>query len=224
VASEKTMVGSETSAPPEPRADEWQPWTLAGRGEFLPPPPSSDTLQVSRDDRQKAEHIYEAAAPDARSRAVFWDSPAGVFDYWYTLAAQKMAEYHLDSDALRAARIYALISVAHEDAANACWHAMIAYRVLRPAGISAATLMSIFLAQTPGYPSLPACLAGAMSGILGDVFLADAAQIGSTAEEAAQAGLWTSASLPSHVAAGYTLGRVVALRVQASPRTWIWGE
>lgn len=63
-----------------------------------------------------------------------------------------------------------------------------------------------------------------MAGILTSSFPADAASIMVVAQEASQAGVWVGTNLPSDVQAGYTLGRVVALRVLAYPLARPWGD
>jgi membrane-associated phospholipid phosphatase len=205
----------------EPLTPPWRPWTLAYAGEFLPPAPAAWAAQATRDELLHLQQVQTAASSDARSAALFWNSFAGTYAYWYDLAAEKMAHYHMDTNPPLAARIYALMSVAHDDASDACWDALSTYRVLRPS-LATSEALPLTAATPYSFPSVTACLAGSMSVVLAAVFTLDAPAIQASGEQAAQAGLWVDGALPDDVRAGRALGRVVALHVLSHPLSWLW--
>jgi hypothetical protein len=211
-----------TAAAHEPLSLPWRPWTLAYAGALLPPEPGAATLQATRAGLLDLQRAHAAAGAEARSAAVFWTSFAGTHAYWYDLATKKMAEYHLDENPVKAARIYALMSVAHDDSSNACWDAMYTYRVVRPAAINGAGSSSLTPVVPYMYPAAHACLAGSMSVVLSAAFSLDARAIQMAADDAAQAGLWIDGALPGDIQAGFALGRLVALHVLSHPLSWLW--
>jgi membrane-associated phospholipid phosphatase len=143
----------------------------------------------------------------------------GIFGDWYTIAGQRIFEYKLDGNGPRAARIYALMSVAHYDAAVACWDAKFEYWAIRPFQLDP-TVTTLF--PTPNHPSYPAahgCLSGAIAAILAHLFPREAASITAKADDNAMSRLWAGIHFPSDIEAGLTLGRRVAELVIDRVRT-----
>ena len=214
------------NAPPptEPHSPDWRPWTLAYAGQFLPAAPAAESTEALRSALRGVSEVHAAASAEERARAAFWGSFAGSHAYWYEVAADTMARHHLDTDPPLAARIYALMSVAHDDASNACWDALSTYRVLRPTlGVAGETPL-VAAPSLYSYPSLYACMAGAMSTIMAAVFPSDAQVLLATGHDAARAGLWADGTLPGDVKAGEELGRNVALHVLSHPLSWLSGQ
>lgn len=210
------------AASAEPLSPPWRPWTLGYAGDFLPAAAAPATQEATNEVLLKLQQSLAISGDSARTTAGYWTSFAGTHTYWYDLAAEKMAQYHMDENPPLAARVYALMSVAHDDSSNVCWHAMYTYRVLRPS-ISTDDAPRLIPPTPYSYPSAQACLASSMSTVLAAVFPLDARTIQSTAEEAAQAGLWVDGTLPSDVHAAAELGRLVALHVLSHPLSWLWG-
>lgn len=111
---------------------------------------------------------------------------------------------------MRAARTYALMSVAHYDAIVACWDAKYAYWAIRPFQLDPEV---VTLFPTPNHPSYPAahgCVSGASAPALAALFPAEAAAITALAEEAGMSRLWGGIHYRSDIETGLALGWSVA--------------
>jgi hypothetical protein len=87
---------------------------LSAPDQFGPaPPPASDSAE---DQADLDELTSFQRTVDSNTKALYAQSPDGIFTSWYTLASQRIFEHHLDTNAPRAARIYALLGVVHHDA------------------------------------------------------------------------------------------------------------
>jgi membrane-associated phospholipid phosphatase len=122
-------------------------------------------------------------------------------------------EYQLNSNPPRAARAYAIQSVALCDAAIACWDAKYAYWLIRPVQLDP-EIKPLF--PTPNHPSYPAahgCLSFAAATSLGHLFPRDAAALTALANEANESRIWAGIHYRSDTVAGAALGRAVANKV-----------
>ena len=98
--------------------------------------------------------------------ANYWEYYGGRanFEYWNSQAGKKLFEYGLDANPPRAARVYALLHIAHYDATIACWDAKYAYWDARPAMLDP-TITTIFATPNhPSYPSSHGCQSSAPAG------------------------------------------------------------
>jgi hypothetical protein len=86
-------------------------------------------------------------------KALYWQTFDGIFGFWYNTASQRIFEHHLDTDPPMAARIYALLSVAHYDALVACFDGKYTYWAMRPFMYDK-NFVTLF--PTPNHPSYPA--------------------------------------------------------------------
>jgi membrane-associated phospholipid phosphatase len=146
-------------------------------------------------------------------KAAYWQLPDGAFQSWYDFAGLRMFEEGLDANAPQAARIYALMSVAHYDAIVACWDSKYAYWYFRPFQMDAA-LTTVF--PTPNYPSYPsghACASTAMSEVLAAEFPAAAEAIRARAHEALESRIWAGIHVRHELVAGQKIGMAVADKV-----------
>ena len=98
--------------PVEPTAGKWQTWVLASGDEVRPAPP------LAYDSPELAAELQETMSFtrtwQTNQKAAFWHGPEGTFETWYNYAALRMFEQGLDANPPAAARIYALMSVAHQ--------------------------------------------------------------------------------------------------------------
>ena len=83
---------------------------------------------------------------------------------WQAELSQKLFEYRLDTNPPRAARAYALVSIAGYDAAVACWDAKYAYWAPRPIQVDP-TVTPLF--TTPLHPSYPSAHSSVVGATLG---------------------------------------------------------
>ncbi len=200
-------------SPVEPNAGQWQPWVLASGDEVRPEPPlAADSPELAAE--LQAVQTFTRTWQTNQTAAA-WQLPPGAFESWYNFANLRMFEQGLDANPVRAARTYALMSVAHYDAIIACWDAKYAYWYFRPVQMDP-TLTTTF--PTPNYPSYPsghACASGAISEVLADQFPAYADVIRGRATEALESRMWAGIHFPFEMAVGREMGQAVAEKVLA---------
>jgi hypothetical protein len=191
----------------EPLAGTWKTWVLRSGDQLRPGPP------LAYNSSEKRGGIERDQEPDAQFRnepeGVLLPSPEGVFTNWYQTLSQRLFESRLDGNAPRAARAYALASIAHHDASVACWDGKYAYWAIRPFQLDS-TVTPLF--PSPNHPSYPAahgCYSGAIARVIGQLFpdFEDTMEARST--EAAESRIWAGIHYRSDVNAGLTIGRKV---------------
>lgn len=216
--------------PAEPLAGNWRPWVLSSGSQLRPnAPPAHDSdrkQQELAEIRQFLEtgtanpvafywvrdpqgHVFDGAAPIAIAQAAFrWCVLNHLL--WGEQVADKVLQYRLDTNAPRAARVYALVAVAGFDATIACWDAKYAYWAARPIHLDP-TIKALFPTPLhPTYPSGHATIAGATSGVLAQLFPRDGICFEREAEELAASRAWAGIHFRSDNEDGLTLGRAVA--------------
>jgi membrane-associated phospholipid phosphatase len=119
----------------------------------------------------------------------------------------------LDSDAPRAARAYALQTIAQHDATLACWDSKFTYLELRPPQADPTIVPLFALPQHPGYPSGHACGSGASAAVMAYLFPADAKALASMASDAGNSTFDALIHTQLDVSAGLTLGGQVGQQV-----------
>ncbi|HEY7574173.1 MAG TPA: phosphatase PAP2 family protein, partial [Thermoanaerobaculia bacterium] len=111
--------------PQDPLAGTWTPWILTTADEFRPgPPPAYDSPEEAAD-LAEIKNFPRTFASNAA--AFYWQTVPGLYADWYNTAGKRIFEHHLDKNPPRAARIYALLSIAHYDAILAVFDAKYAY-------------------------------------------------------------------------------------------------
>jgi len=197
-----------------PQAGTWKTWALTSGSELRPGPPPAYDSPVEAADLAVLKDFPRTAKTNAD--ASFWEYAAGgARNYWFwnEQANKKILEYRLDTDPPRAARAYALESIAGYDAGVACWDAKYTYWAIRPFQLDP-TLQTVF--PTPNHPSYPAahgCFSSAAAGALAYLFPRDAETLNALADEAGQSRIWAGIHFPTDVRVGLALGRSVAQKV-----------
>ena len=199
--------------PIEPLLGTWRPWVLEAGDQFRPgPPPAFDSEQM-------AEELAELKTFERTNltniTASHWEYYGGraVFEYWTDQTSQKLFEERLDTNPPRAARAYALGSVALYDTFVATGDAKYTYWAIRPFMLDE-TVTTVFATPNhPSYPAFHASLSGAMETVLGALFPRDAAYFEGLAEESSWSRLWAGIHFRSDIEAGRALGRSVGRAV-----------
>ena len=122
-------------------------------------------------------------------------------------------EYRLDTNPPRAARAYALVSVAAYDATVASWEAKYFYWTARPNQFDPKITTVIPTYPIPDYPSGHATTGGATGAMLAHLFPRDADFFNSRAEEMGASRIWAGIHFRSACDSGLALGRAVAGKV-----------
>lgn len=197
--------------PIEPLAGTWKPYVLSSGNQLRPPaPPAYDSAQ-------KLAELNEiktfTRTFNSNASAMFWQTFDGIYGTWYSTAHQRITEYHLDTNPPRAARVYALLSVAHYDALVACWDAKYAYWAIRPFQLDKEVTTLFPMPNHPSYPAAHGCVSGGIAAALEYLFPAEAKAIHARADDAATSRIWAGIHYRSDVDAGLALGRAVAQQV-----------
>jgi membrane-associated phospholipid phosphatase len=216
-----------------PGMGNWKTWVLESGSELRPgPPPAFDSAEraaelaevksYQRDANPFSELFFwpedpagrpaPGAAPVSSNQIVFYYAPL-LHLLWTPELNQKLAEYRLDSNPPRAARAYALVSVAAYDATVASWEAKYFYWTARPNQFDPTIKTVVPTYPIPDYPSGHASTGGAMWAMLAYLFPRDANLFNSRADENAASRMWAGIHFRSACESGLALGRAVAGKV-----------
>jgi len=193
--------------PLEPLAGTWKTWVLTSGDQLRPGPPLAFDSAEKRAELSEIKNLTRTFAMN--QKAFYYQAVEGVFTNWYQTLSQRLFETRLDENAPRAARAYALASIAHHDGSVACWDAKFTYWAIRPSQLDT-TITPLF--PPPNHPSYPAahgCYSGAIARVIGQLFpdFADSMEARST--EAAESRIWAGIHYRSDVNAGLAIGRKV---------------
>ena len=181
-------------------------WVLTSGSQLRPGPPPD--CRAAQGMAELAEVRDFPRTFDTNSTAFYWQSTRS---NWNNVIDRKIFEYRLDDNPPRAARVYAVASVAAFDATVACWDAKYTYWAIRPFMLGASTIF-----PTPNHPSYPAahgCQSGAYSSALAYLFPQDADVLNAMGTEAGMSRIWAGIHFRSDVEAGLALGRAVTQMV-----------
>jgi membrane-associated phospholipid phosphatase len=202
--------------PHEPGAASWQPWVLSSGDQLrVDPPPAYDSAQIQAELEEL--RTYTRTLP-SNTKALFWQSFDGINTFWFDWASRRLFEHKLDANPPRAARVYALLSVAQEDAVIACWDSKYAYWMIRPSQLDPTLTLLFPPPPHPSYPAAHGCNSTAKADVLAYLFPSDAQAITAYAEEADLSRIWAGIHYRSDTVAGTLLGHEVADLVIARAR------
>jgi len=170
--------------PTTPLAGTWRPWVLSTGSQFrLAAPPAADSSDFSA---QVAAVKNLVRDNTAQHSAWFWQ-PSFVTP-WLETSHREIFDSRLDANPQRAARVYALATIAQHDATIACWDTKFAYLELRPSMADPSITTLFANPGHPGFPSGHACASAASAAVLGYLFPADAQ---ADSDQATDAGMST---------------------------------
>ncbi len=203
-----------SSTPVAPMAGSWKPWVLSAPNAFRPPaPPAFGSADANA---QYAADKNLARTNTTNHSAWFWQP--GFFQPWLQTVEREIFENGLEADAPRAARAYALETIAQHDATLACWDAKYTYLELRPSQADS-TITTLFAnPQHPGYPSGHACASGASAAVMSYLFPAEGQALSAMATDAGMstfyAGIHTQLDVTTGLTLGNQVGQAVVTRAQ----------
>ena len=197
--------------PIEPMMGTWKTWVLRSGAQFRPrPPPTYDSEQKKA---ELAEIKTFPRTPKSNDAAFFWQyAVAGTRGYywWHEKVGEQIALHGLDTNPPRAARAYALQSVAQYDTIVACWDGKYAYWAIRPFQLDPEVKTLFPTPNHPSYQAAHACQSGANGIILSYLFPSEASRFMALAKEAGESRIWAGIHYRSDVVAGFELARNVA--------------
>lgn len=211
--------------PTQPLAGTWKTWVLTSASQFRPPPPApygSPELAAG------AKEVLDVAAnltDQQKAIARFWAGGAGSAlppGLWNQIALVYTAAAKFDTP--RAARLFAALNTAENDAALAVWDAKFAYwsprpiNVIRDLGLDPTWKPLLNTPIFPSYVSGHAGYSGAASEVMSYFFPNDAATFEAKAQEAAMSrlygGIHFRADNEVGLDLGHKVGRLVVDRVK----------
>ena len=185
----------------------WKTWVLeSGDQVRLDPPPAFDSPELLAELAEVKNFTH--TVPSTMS-AMYWqsDDSGPVFLDW---ASRHIFEEKLDTNPPRAARVYALMSVASYDALVACFDTKYTYWLARPSQLDP-TITTLFpVPPHPSYPSAHACNSGATAHVLAYLFPSDGQAIVARAENAADSRIWAGIHYPIDRDGGLAIAKSVA--------------
>ena len=202
--------------PLDPTAGNWRPWVIASGSEFRPaPPPAFDSPQKAQELAEVKNFPRPRPAGGANFTttrgAYFWQG--NVTKLWTDILTTKLFEYQLDHNPPRAARAYALMSIAAHDGNIACWDAKYTYWAARPTMLDPSITTLFPNPPHPTYPSAHSMFDGPYAAVLAYLFPREADFFTAQAQEAGFSRLWAGIHFRSDIEAGLGIGRAVAQRV-----------
>jgi membrane-associated phospholipid phosphatase len=197
--------------PVSPLAGTWHPWVLTAANQFRPTaPPAFGSNDANN---QYAADKNLARTNTTNHLAWFWQP--GFFQPWTQEVETEIFQNHLDANAPRAARVYALQAIAQHDATLACWDSKYTYLELRPPQADPTIVPVFAIPQHPGYPSGHACASGASASVMSYLFPADAAALTSMASAAGNSTFDALIHTQLDISVGLMLGGQVGSQVVA---------
>ena len=218
-----------------PTLGTWKTWVLDSPDQFRPePPPAPDSPERAAEIAEIKEYQRDNApftelwfwpqdpagrpdpdsAPFSSNQVVFYYAPILHF-LWEPELAQKLFEYRCDANPPRAARAYALVSIACADSTIAAWEAKFFYWTARPNMFDPEITTVLPTYPIPDYPSGHATGLAATAEVLSYLFPRDEQFFQSRAEENAASRVWAGIHFRSASDAGLELGRDVGQAVIA---------
>jgi membrane-associated phospholipid phosphatase len=197
--------------PVSPLAGAWHPWVLTAGNQFRPAAPPAYGSNEANVQYNAVRNLQRTNTTN--HLAWFWQP--GFFQPWLQQLETEIFQNHLDANAPRAARAYALQATAQHDATLACWDAKYAYLELRPPQADATITPLFALPQHPGYPSGHACASGASGKVMAYLFPDDSQALTSMAVDAGTSTFDSLIHTQLDVSVGLTLGGQVGEQVVA---------
>jgi membrane-associated phospholipid phosphatase len=203
-----------SATPVTPLAGIWKPWTLSSGSQFrLPAPPSG----TSPDFLAQVAIDKNLVRTNATNHSAWFWQPSFLTPWLDTLNLE-IFQNHLDANAPRAARAYALEAIAQHDATIACWDTKFTYLEQRPPQADPTIVPLFALPQHPGFPSGHACASGAASAVMSYLFPRDAQTFAAMAQDAGtstfNALIHTMFDVSQGLSQGGQVGQTVVKRAQ----------
>jgi hypothetical protein len=171
-------------------------------------PPAAD----SPDFQAQVDQVRNLARNNTTNHSAWFWQPSFVTP-WLDTLHREIFESRLDTNAPRAARVYALATIAQYDATLACWDAKYSYLELRPS-MADPTFTPVFAnPPQPGFPSGHACASGGPAAVLDYLFPADAGALDAQAIDAGMSTFYAGIHTMFDVQQGLSLGRSVGAKV-----------
>jgi membrane-associated phospholipid phosphatase len=189
-------------------AANWRTLLLNSPDVFRPaPPPPCDSPQVL------AETAAVRAFPrtfTTNYKAYYWQTPDGIHLWPFRYISQFAFEDHLEHNAPRVARAYALVAATLFDVFIASQDAKFAYWYLRPHQLDTGITALFPVPNFPSYPSNHSSFSTARAEVLAHLFPTRAQFLRALGKEAGDSRIWAGIHYEMDNEVGVQLGRSVA--------------
>ena len=188
-----------------------RPWLTSDITRFRAEPPPAFGSEAFKRDLAEVRQISDNRTPQQAEIANFWADAAQTFTppgHW-NLFAQRLIQSHNLTDA-QAARVYALLNLAQQDAGIACWDAKYTYWVIRPSQADSQITTPVGLPNFPSYVSGHSTFSGAASGVLGALFPDEKSAVQQLAQEASISRIYGGIHYRFDADNGIKVGRNIA--------------
>jgi membrane-associated phospholipid phosphatase len=203
-------------------ARDWLTWVVKPSSRFRPVDPPvylSDEFNADFAEVRDFDRRLNGANFDRNAKALNAQTPDGVVRIFYSIASQHIVEDRHDDNPPRAARPYALMSIAWHDAMVTCFEAKYHWWRIRPFQVQLIAdpthpLQTLFPTPNhPAYPSAHGVGSGAIAAVMAHLFPRDAASITDRADTNGISRLWAGIHYRTDIVSGLKLGRQVAAAV-----------
>lgn len=191
----------------------WKPLLMATPSEFRPAPPppcDSPAVQAELAEVRNYPRALTTANLNTNAKALYWQTPEGVFPWAYLVMNRWILEDKLETDAPRAARAYALLGAVGYDAFIASQDGKFAYWYIRPAQLDPSITPLFPSPNFPSYPSNHSAFSTARSEVMAYLFPERAGAIRAIGKEAGDSRIWAGIHFEMDNQAGVKLGQDVA--------------
>lgn len=195
--------------PVAPLAGAWRPWVISSGSEFRPgPPPPFGSPEATA---QFLEVKHQSRTNTTNRSAWFWQP--SFINPWLDTVHREVFEHGWEMNPPRAARAYALATIAQHDATIACWDTKYAYLELRPSMADPEIVPLFANPAHPGFPSGHACASASAAAVLGFLFPADADTLAAQASDAGLSTFYAGIHTHKDVDTGLAIGQMVGQKI-----------
>lgn len=206
-----SSVGIPARLPVLPLAGAVKTWfdstAISRNAPAAPPATTSSEFQKAL---TEVRDIASARTRDQWRIANYWDNGANTYSLtgqWNFLVEDLVRQ--AGQNELRAARTYALMNRAMQDATTVSWRTMYTYFVPRPPQVDPSIKTAVTIPNTPGYVSVHATVSTAAGAVLAHLFPAEATNINAKATEAGLSGLYGGTQFRFDIEEGAKRGSVI---------------
>lgn len=206
-----------SAAAVEPVGAHWgavRPWLVESPEEFrpaAPPAPGSAEFAEALDEVRRATRGRSA---EFTALAEKWMAP--VDGYWNEVATDLITRAGMSE--VESARVLTMVNAAVVDAVITCFDTKYHFQFPRPSHVDETISMAVPLPNHPSYVSGHACVSGAASAVLSDVFPAREAELTALADEIALSRLYAGVHYRFDNDAGLAVGRAIGKKaVEMNP-------
>lgn len=171
------------------------------------PPPSTSSAQM-KSELAEVKSYSDHATREQIAIAHKWSDGAGTYTppgHWNDIAAEHIRDARWSE--VRTARAFALLNMALQDAAVACWDAKYFYFSPRPTNLDPTSKTHIGLPNFPAYTSGHSTFSGAAAEVLTYLFPSRRAEYEAAAEEASISRLYGGIHFRSDIQVGKEHGQ-----------------